>query len=138
MLRILFAAALLLMTAAPSLAADPPASDQATEQFFRLLQSGQTSKAYEGVGRGTLMEQKKAELQNMANQTAGALQIYGKIVDWELMGEKAWSPSYTTRNYLVRTERGPLFFNVHLYRAPAGWVIGQLYFTDLPKNLPAL
>ncbi len=129
--------AALLMLAAPSFAkAAPPEADVPAERFFSALRAGDVAKAYSEVGRGTLMDQKKVEMQNVTNQTASMLQLYGKIVDWELMSEKAWSPSYLSRNYLVRTERGPIFFNLHLYRSPSGWVMVTFYFTDIPKNLP--
>ena len=119
--------------AAQPLPADGP--DAVANHFFSLVRSGEVQKAYGDVGRGTLMEQKKAELQNVTNQTVSALQIYGKIVDWEQISEDKWSPSYLVRNYLLRTERGAVFFNLHLFRSVNGWVIGNISFTDIPSNV---
>lgn len=129
--------ALSLVLAAPAAAQPQSAAgpDAVVEKFFGLIQAGQVSKAYEDVGRGTLMEQKKLELQNVANQTASLLQLYGRIADWELMSEEKWSPSYLERSYLLRTEKGPIFFKMHVYRSISGWVIGNIYFTDTPANL---
>ncbi|HKP78055.1 MAG TPA: hypothetical protein VJU34_02900 [Phenylobacterium sp.] len=120
------------LVAQPAAGSNPNA---VADQFFSRVRSGEVAKAYQDLGRGTLLDQKQMELQNVANQTASLLQLYGKIIDWEMMSEQKLSESYVIRNYLVRTERGPVFFNFHLYRSPGGWVISNVYFTDILKNL---
>ena len=136
MFRAIFLAVALTITAPAAAQAQPAAGpDTVADRFFSLVRGGDVQKAYGDVGRGTLMEQKKAELQNVANQTTSALQIYGKVVDWELISEDKWSPSYLVRNYLLRTDRGPIFFNLHLFRSVNGWVIGNISFTDIPANV---
>ena len=112
--------------------------DAVADTLFGLIRSGEIAKAYDGLGRGTVLDQKKLELQNVANQTTAALQIYGKVLDWELMSEKKLSQSYVARSYLLRTERGPIFFNLHLYRGAQGWTVLNIYFTDILKNLTAM
>jgi hypothetical protein len=136
MLRsLVFALSLVLATPAMAQLQSSAGPDAVVEKFFGLIQAGQVSKAYEDIGRGTLMEQKKLEIQNVANQTASMLQLYGRIVDWELMSEDKWSASYLERSYLMRAEKGPIFFKMHVYRSVSGWVIGNIYFTDTPANL---
>ncbi|OHB27214.1 MAG: hypothetical protein A2790_00680 [Phenylobacterium sp. RIFCSPHIGHO2_01_FULL_69_31] len=105
------------------------------DQFFARIRSGDVTGAYQSLGRGTLLDQKQMELANVANQTDSMLKLYGKMIDWEMMSENKLSDSYVIRNYLVRTERGPVFFNFHLYHSPNGWVISNIYFTDILKNL---
>lgn len=130
---IVLAGALALASPALAQSAGP---DLVAGNFFGLIRSGEITKAYDGIGRGTILDQKKLELRNVATQTAGALQIYGKVIDWELMSEKKLSESYLVRNYMVRTERGPMFFNLHLYRGVQSWTIINIYFTDILKSLP--
>ena len=107
-----------LALASPSIA-QPAGPDTVTNSFFGLVRSGEITKAYDGLGRGTVLDQKKLELQNVANQTARALQIYGKVIDWELMTDKKLSESYLIRNYMVRTERPDV-----LQPAPLPWRAG--------------
>lgn len=134
MLKAVVLAAALALTS-PALA-QPAGPDAVTNSFFGMIRSGEITKAYEGLGRGTVLDQKKLELRNVANQTASALQIYGKVIDWEMMSEKKLSEGYLIRNYMLRTERGPMFFNLHFYRGVQGWTIVNIYFTDILKNLP--
>ncbi|MCR5875504.1 hypothetical protein LRS10_15740 [Phenylobacterium sp. J426] len=138
MFRFLLVALALLFTPAVAMTAEPDSADQVVERLFKDIQRGDTNAAYANVGRGTLMEQKKTELQLLASQTSNALQLYGKVIDWELVGEEKWGSNYLRRNYLVRAERGPLFFNMHLYRTPKEWTVGQIFFTDTPSKLPEL
>ena len=103
--------------------------------FFRALQTGEAAKAYHDIWIGTFMAKKQPEVDNVASQTTFALKTYGKVLGWELVSEKAITPSFLERVYLVRTEALPLFFRMQFYKPVAKWQVGSLYFTDNYKTV---
>ena len=124
---------------------EPPPKPQADPQtraiadgFFRSLQAGQADKAYRDIWRGTpMMERKPVEVQAVIDQTAAALQLYGRIDRWEPMTDDLTSPSFITLTYLVAADVGPLFFRLQFYKKPAGWTVYRIDFADRVGKLPA-
>lgn len=132
---LMFAAALL--TAAPAVAQTSSATPNTiAEGFFQSLKAGNYAKAYQDIWRGTLMDKKQAEVENVISQTAAAFQYFGKADGYELMSEKTLSPSLMERTFLVRAENGPLFFRLLFYHGPSGWRVTKLDFGDDPSRLP--
>lgn len=114
-----------------------PEIERVVDGFFKGLQSGAVRKTYEGMWRGTPMDQKRPELDTIVTQTETALKAYGKIDGWEPMAEKTIAPSLRQHTYLVRAAVGPLFFRLELYRKPvAGWTIYRVDFADQVGRLP--
>jgi hypothetical protein len=133
--RALVIAAAIVLTG-PAHAQDATPPDKIADSFFRYLQTGQFTKAYQDVWRGTPMDKKQADVETITTQTASALQIYGKIDGWEFVSEKVVAPSFQERTYLLRTDRGPLFFRMQFYRRPTGWSVYRIDFADTLPRLP--
>lgn len=136
MLRTLFVIAY-LVTASPVLAQAAASSPTAlADSFFKTLQTGDATKAYDQIFSSALRTQKAAEVQNLSAQTDIALKYYGKISGWELVREKTISPSFVDRVYLVRAANGPIFYRMQFYKADQTWSLVNIYFNDTYDKIP--
>ena len=103
--------------------------------FFRALQNDQVDKAYKNIWDGTLMDKKRADVENLVSQNALALKTYGGVLGWELVSETVIAPSLVDRVYLVKTATLPLFYKIQFYRPASRWQVTNLFFTDTYKNV---
>lgn len=95
-------------------------ADRLMEPFFTTLQSGDATKAYTVIFRGTLLEQKTTDIAQLASQTAFIITTYGKISDWRVIKSECVTPDFCQLRYLIRAEQGPIGFWAYLYRQPDG------------------
>ncbi|MDH5670284.1 MAG: hypothetical protein OEY86_19975 [Nitrospira sp.] len=123
-------AAILLLVASVSSAADPT-PDSISTQFFDLLVKGNDSKAIDGLfGLNPLFKDKGQQLQLMKTQLAGAIQIYGAASAAELILKEDLSPSLHRRVYITKHDLHPLTWEMYFYKSKSGWLPDQMLFVD--------
>lgn len=130
-------AAALFAVPAIAWAQPDPSPDGIVDGFFRGLQAGEVTKAYQGVWAGTqMLANKPADVAMMASQTSSALQLYGRIYGWEPVKEDVVAPSYRVQTHMLRTDLAPLFFRFQFYRKQDKWTVYRLDFADQMSRLP--
>ena len=132
-LLILAALAISAPVAAQSAQPSPPSA--IADTFFKTIQDGDTAKAYGDIWRGTMMQKKQADVENLIAQTDALLKMYGSVIGWELIKDEPVSASLDERTYLVRTANGPIFFKMQFYRAETHWIVSFFSLADSYKNL---
>lgn len=102
--------------------------------FFRTLQSGDATKAYNDLFADTLMASKAMDVQNLVAQTNFIFQTYGPITAWTLARSDCFTPGLCRNIYTVDTDNGPVFVMLTLYRRSSGWMPTTIFVTDVAQN----
>ena len=137
-MRALQLAAALFAVPAVACAQAETAPNGIVDSFFRDLQAGDVTKAYQGVWAGTqMLTNKPADVAMMASQTNSALQLYGKIHGWEPVKEDVVAPSFRVQTHMLRTDLAPLFFRFQFYRKQDKWTVYRVDFADQMSRLPS-
>ena len=112
--------------------ATPTAAPQALVQaFFARLRQGQVRDAFVAAFQGTdMLAKKPADIDTLVNQVEVGLKFYGAPGEAEFVREEGFSPSVIRQIYVLRTERGPLFWVFYFYRTSAGWTLNSVDFND--------
>ena len=105
------------------------------DTFFLRLQRGEAEQVYADWLDDTPMPNLKAAIPGMVEQTQMLLSLYGGIRSWEAVDSECLVPSVCRVRYVVHTQRIPVFFSFDVYRAPSGWKMTRIGFTDQLQNI---
>lgn len=132
--RFRFAALAVLLAsglgAAP--AQDPPPLPARQTAFLKGIQAGKIRESYGELLAGSLILEKKSEVDNLVSQTTKGLEVYGGVTSIEDLGILREDRHLAFGAALVCCERAPLFFYFIWYRtAPAApWKAHNVWFDD--------
>ena len=141
----LVAAVLLGLVATPALAQEPEAPRISAEQwaklnptldlFFSRLQAGDVEAAYDGLIGDTPMPNRASVMPTMIAQSQSMLSLYEGVLRWEAVDDECLIETVCRVRYVVHTAQLPVFFTFDVYRAPSGWKVTSITFTDLASRV---
>jgi hypothetical protein len=102
--------------------------------FLSRLQSDQLDLAYDDLLGDTPMPTRDAVLPTLIGQSRSILTMYEGVLGWEEVDSVCLAESVCRVLYIVHTPQVPVFFTFDIYRAPTGWKVTRLNFTDQPQN----
>jgi len=105
------------------------------DTFFLRLQRGEVEQVYADWLDENPMPNLKAAIPAMVEQTQMLLSLYGGIRSWEAVDSECLVPTVCRVRYVVHTYQLPVFFSFDVYRAPSGWKMTRIGFTDQPQNI---
>ncbi|NWF94126.1 MAG: hypothetical protein HXY46_14590 [Syntrophaceae bacterium] len=127
----------LLMSASVCQAQDQPPRAMA-ENFFRMLQAGKVSQAYDQLFVGSSIPQvKPQEAEMVKRQTESGLSLYGKILGFELVREEKFGTSVVRLVYVLKSEKNPTVWELYFYKPKANWFLARFFFNDQFQLLEA-
>jgi hypothetical protein len=101
------------------------------ENFFRTLQGGKVSQAYDQLFAGSSIPQvKPQEAEMVKRQTESGLTLYGKILGFELIREEKFGTSVVRLVYVLKSEKTPTVWELYFYKPKANWFLGKFFFND--------
>lgn len=123
------------MGAAPAQDKDKPVAGRQTA-FLKAIQGEKVKDAYEDLLEGSLILEKKGDVENLVKQTEKALHLYGEVSAIEDLGIVRQEKHLASGLGMVCCEKAPLFFYFIWYRpkADAPWRLHNVWFDDNAKT----
>ncbi len=101
------------------------------ETFFRTLQGGKISQAYDQLFAGSTIPQTKPQaVEAVKRQTESGLPQLGKILGFELIREEKFGTTIVRFVYLLKLEKSPTVWELYFYKPKTAWFIVNLMFND--------
>lgn len=124
--------------AAALLGASPVQDEDPAERqlkFLKGIREGKIAESYAAILEGSLIKEKKADVENLVGQTRKAFEVYGAPSDVEHLGIVTAGKHLSEGLAIVCCEKSPLFFHFIWYRpsAEAPWRMQNLWFDDNPR-----
>lgn len=143
-MRIALAALMLALLAAPTAArADdfPEISASASAQlepridaFLERVQAGDVAGAYEEILRGSLVEGRRIEVNQLVGQTSTMVDLLGSLHSWERFDSECVTQRICLVKYAAYFERGALGVWFRFYQDPSGqWILTSIFLGDTPE-----
>jgi len=99
-------------------------------QFFRLLSRERVEDAYSGLVKGSIIEERKEDVELLKDRTTRALDAYGPIRDYEVLSELAVGTTLRRFTCLSHNEELPLRWRFYFYDSARGWKLVDLRVDD--------
>jgi len=111
-----------------------PAARQ--EAFFELVKEGEIEKAYTGLLKGSGLEGKNDQVDNLIQATERGPKVYGAFVGWDNFGIVRQEKHQGFGLGLIRCEQKPIYVYFAWYRCQekAPWAITSVWISDVPKD----
>lgn len=106
---------------------EPPA---AIEAFFLALQAGRVEAAYETLVRGTVIADRREDVEQLMERTKRALDSYGPITGYETLDVSESGSRLVRHTCISVNEDLPLRWRFYFYRGPEGWKLIDLRVDD--------
>lgn len=106
---------------------EPPA---AVEAFFLGLQAGRVDAAYETLVRGTVIADRKEDVDQLKERTKRALDSYGLVAGYETLEVREAGTRLMRYTCISLNEDLPLRWRFYFYRGPEGWKLIDLRVDD--------
>jgi len=121
-----------LVVAAPAQEGSIPKRQAA---FLKALQQEKVKEAFEDLLEGSLILDKKQDVENLVTQTEKGIAIYGGVTSIEDLGIVRQDKHLATGLAIVCCEKAPLYFYFIWYRnkADAPWRLHNVWFDDNSK-----
>jgi hypothetical protein len=105
--------------------------DSMSDQFFLRLKASSAGAAVTGfLGNTELMEGKRAELEQLADQISTALSIYGPVSECIPVQSKGRGSVVEERQFICQHEKLATRWKLLFIKTTKGWIAGNLYFDD--------
>jgi hypothetical protein len=103
--------------------------------FVKGIQEGMIKEAYVELVEGSLILEKKDEIENLITQTVKGTEIYGGVTAVDNLGVVRQEKHVAHGQAIVACEKAPLYFYFIWYRnkADAPWRIQSVWFDDNSK-----
>jgi hypothetical protein len=99
--------------------------------FFKSLMTEAANKAYNDLLDGSPIKINDDKVKNQVIKTVEAIELYGKIEGYELIGSDEISTSYLKVKYLSLHAYNPLLWTFTFYNSPKnGWIVLNMKLTD--------
>jgi hypothetical protein len=119
---------LLITTAQYSYAKEPI---EFTAEFFKLVQAGKISEAYDGLFVGSQIPAQKPQAVDMLKrQTSSGLPLYGNIVGIEKIRDEKLGNSIVRLVYVLKSEIAPTIWEFYFYKPKSEWFLANVKFND--------
>ena len=136
-MRAIIVAAFVAGSFSAAIADDSPSPKQRAEKFFHALAEKGPGPAFDLLFEGSsITSQKPQAVDAMKRQTEAALPMYGKILDSELVEEKAVGKSVVLLVYVQRLEQHPLIWRFWFYKPHDRWYLSTVFFNDQLQGVP--
>ena len=106
---------------------DPAA---AIEAFFLALKAGQVDAAYEGLVKGTIIAERKENVNELKESTKKALDHYGPVSGFEVVDTLKVGESLLRQTCVSLNQDLPLRWRFYFYRSEGGWKIVDMRVDD--------
>ena len=120
--------------AAPAAPAEPAAKHQdpaaAIGAFFLALKAGQVDAAYEGLVKGTIIAERKQNVDDLKESTKKALDHYGPVSGFEVVDTLQVGTSLMRQTCVSLNQDLPLRWRFYFYRSESGWKIVDMRVDD--------
>lgn len=109
----------------------PTAVSEKCTTFFKALMTTAANKAYNDLLDGSPIKINDDKVKNQVIKTVEAIELYGKIEGYELIGSDEISTSYLKVRYLSLHAYNPLLWTFTFYNSPKnGWIVLNMKLTD--------
>jgi len=120
--------------ASPSAPAEPATKHQdpaaAIGAFFLALKAGQVDAAYEGLVKGTIIAERKQNVDDLKESTKKALDHYGPVSGFEVVDTLQVGTSLMRQTCVSLNQDLPLRWRFYFYRSESGWKIVDMRVDD--------
>lgn len=127
--------------AQPSPTPSPAAKDAATAgkhpdpaaviaAFFLALKSGQVDAAYEGLVRGTVIAERKDNVNELKSSTKKAIDSYGPVSGYEVVDTLQVGSSLVRQTCISLNQDLPLRWRFYFYRTDGVWKVVDMRVDD--------
>lgn len=100
------------------------------DTFFSLLAKDRVEDAYDDLVRGTIIEERKEDVDKLKERTQRALDAYGMIRRYEILEERTAGSSLKRFTCLSLNEDLPLRWRFYFYDGAKGWKLIDLRVDD--------
>lgn len=107
--------------------ADPAAVISA---FFLTLKSGQVEAAYESLVKGTIIAERKENVNSLMESTKKALDSYGPVKGYEVIDSLAVGSALLRLTCISLNEDLPLRWRFYFYKSEGSWRIVDMRVDD--------
>lgn len=102
-----------------------------TAEFFRMLEAGKVSDAYDHLFLGSQIPvQKPQAVDVLKRQTSGGLPLYGNIVGLEKIREEKIGSSIIRLVYVLKFDLAPTVWEFYFYNPKGEWFLANVMFND--------
>ena len=118
----------------PKKAAAGPAERQ--EDFLATLKAGKIEKAYDALFKGSRFADKPDQVENLIDQTAKGVGLYGGVVGFENTGIIRQEKYQALGMGILCCDQVPMYFYFVWYRSAetAPWAVINVWFSDQVKD----
>jgi hypothetical protein len=100
------------------------------EMFFQALKAGQIDSAYDALVKGSIIADRREDVQGLKERTRHALENYGPISGYELIDEKTVGTSLLRRTCVSLNADLPLRWRFYFYKSEGVWKLVDLRVDD--------
>ena len=116
--------------ASPAPGEKTPAPKERIASFFSLLAKDRVEDAYNDLVRGSIIEERKEDVETLKDRTQRALDSYGMIRRFEILEERTAGTSLIRFTCLSLNEDLPLRWRFYFYDSAKGWKLVDLRVDD--------
>lgn len=116
--------------APPEPAAKHPDPAAAIGTFFLALKAGQVDAAYEGLVKGTIIAERKENVNDLKESTKKALDHYGPVSGYEVVDTLQVGSSLLRQTCISLNQDLPLRWRFYFYHADGAWKIVDMRVDD--------
>jgi len=114
-------------TPPPAPALNPP---QTLERFFSYLKTEKIQEAYDSLVSGTILGERKEDVDALKNKTQQALDSYGSISGYEVIDTLNAGKNLMRYTCISLNQDLPLRWRFYFYNGPNGWRLVDLRIDD--------
>jgi hypothetical protein len=117
----------------PRLAPGPKSENnpsETIEMFFLALKAGEIDSAYDSLVKGSIIADRREDVQGLKERTRQALDNYGPISGYELVDEKTVGTSLLRRTCISLNTDLPLRWRFYFYKSEGEWKLVDLRVDD--------
>lgn len=118
-------------SATPTLSEGPVDQPQKViDLFFNSLKADKVDAAYDALIKGTIIGDKKEDVDALKGRTRQALDSYGPIYGWEVVDEQVVGTSLLRRTLVSQNSDLPLRWRFYFYKSGGQWRLVDLRVDD--------
>jgi len=106
----------------------PPAGQ--VERFFDHLKASQVEQAYETLTFGTIIRERREDIEALKEKTAQALDAYGDIAGYDVLETREAGPNMTRMTCLSLNSDLPLRWRFYFYQTRGAWRLIDIRIDD--------
>lgn len=103
---------------------------QTLERFFSYLRKNQIKEAYESLVAGTVLGERKEDVESLMTKTQQALDSYGAITGYEIIDTLYAGKNLMRYTCISLNEDLPLRWRFYFYNGAKGWRLVDLRIDD--------